>query len=98
MPIYEYECEECAHQLEALQKFSDEPLKKCPECGKDSLKKVVSQTSFQLKGSGWYVTDIRDKDKPKPKATEKSEGGADTTSDTSKDKSTGTDSSNPKTE
>ena len=66
VPIYEYQCEGCGHQLEAMQKFSDAPLINCPECSKDTLKKLVSSTSFQLKGTGWYVTDIRDKGKPKP--------------------------------
>lgn len=56
MPIYEYVCEKCGHHLEVLQKMSDAPLTKCTEC-KGKLEKVFSQTSFQLKGSGWYVTD-----------------------------------------
>ena len=73
MPIYEYQCGGCGHQLEALQKFSDAPLTQCPECGKDTLKKLISSTSFQLKGTGWYVTDIRDKDKPKAPDTTKTE-------------------------
>lgn len=71
MPIYEYECRSCGHQLEAFQKITEDDLKKCPQCGKDTLSKLISATSFQLKGTGWYVTDIRDKDKKKP-ADEKS--------------------------
>lgn len=66
MPIYEYQCGACGHRLEALQKFSDEPLKECPTCHQPSLDKLISATSFQLKGTGWYATDIRDKGKPKP--------------------------------
>lgn len=56
MPIYEYACVKCGHQLEVMQKMSDKPLSKCPEC-KGKLEKQFSQTSFQLKGSGWYVSD-----------------------------------------
>lgn len=54
MPIYEYECSSCGHSLEAIQKIADAVLENCPECKKDSLKKLQSLTSFQLKGSGWY--------------------------------------------
>ena len=59
MPIYEYRCKECAHEVEALQKLSDPPLVDCPACGKPALQKRVSAAGFQLKGSGWYVTDFR---------------------------------------
>ena len=59
MPIYEYACEACGHAFEALQKVSDRPLKKCPECGKPRLKKLVSAPSFRLKGGGWYETDFK---------------------------------------
>lgn len=54
MPIYEYQCAKCGHQLEVLQKFSDEPLRRCVACGEDSLTKLISATNFQLKGGGWY--------------------------------------------
>ncbi|MBK9706273.1 MAG: zinc ribbon domain-containing protein [Acidobacteria bacterium] len=60
MPIYEYVCQKCGHHLEIMQKMSDKPLNKCPEC-KGKLEKIFSQTSFQLKGSGWYVTDYSSK-------------------------------------
>ena len=56
MPIYEYVCQKCGHHLEIIQKMSDKPLTRCPEC-RGRLEKVISQTSFQLKGSGWYVSD-----------------------------------------
>jgi putative FmdB family regulatory protein len=56
MPIYEYQCDECGKQYEVMQKFSDEPLHTCPECG-GALHKLISQTSFVLKGTGWYLTD-----------------------------------------
>lgn len=59
MPIYEYQCTACEHQLEAMQKMSDAPLTDCPECGKPALKKLISAAGFQLKGSGWYVTDFK---------------------------------------
>ena len=56
MPIYEYECTKCGHQTEVWQKFSDKALTKCHQC-KGRMKKLVSQSTFHLKGSGWYVTD-----------------------------------------
>lgn len=59
MPIYEYQCQACGHPLEALQKISDAPLKKCPACGKPKLKKLLSAPSFRLKGGGWYETDFK---------------------------------------
>jgi putative FmdB family regulatory protein len=67
MPIYEYQCTVCGHELEAIQKFSDEPLKTCPECNKETLQKLMSAAGFQLKGTGWYATDFRDKGKPPAK-------------------------------
>ena len=59
MPIYEYHCQACGHQLEALQKMSDAPLIECPECSQPALKKVLSAAGFRLKGSGWYETDFK---------------------------------------
>ena len=73
MPIYEYICQRCGHQLEVMQKMSDKPLSKCPEC-KGRLEKIFSQTSFQLKGSGWYVSDYSSRGKTeKPEKGETSE-------------------------
>ncbi len=63
MPIYEYQCQECGHELEALQKVSDEPLLDCPECGVAGLKKKISAAAFRLKGGGWYETDFKTGDK-----------------------------------
>ena len=63
MPIYEYQCQSCGHAFDAIQKFSDEPLSTCPECQKETLRKLISAPSFQLKGSGWYETDFKDKKK-----------------------------------
>ena len=61
MPIYEYECDECGHHLEALQKFSDPPISECEECHSNKLKKLISHSTFHLKGTGWYVTDYASK-------------------------------------
>ncbi|TBL72176.1 zinc ribbon domain-containing protein [Obesumbacterium proteus] len=61
MPIYEYACSECNHQLEKLQKMADAPLVDCPGCGRPTLKKRVSAAGFQLKGTGWYATDFKPK-------------------------------------
>ena len=72
MPIYEYKCTECEHRLEKLQRMSDDALKDCPECGKPALTKLVSATSFKLKGTGWYETDFKGSKKEKP-AESKSE-------------------------
>jgi putative FmdB family regulatory protein len=62
VPIYEYRCAVCGHQLEALQKMSDEPLSDCPACHAPELKKQISAVSFRLSGSGWYETDFKTKD------------------------------------
>ncbi|WP_144157709.1 FmdB family zinc ribbon protein [Paraburkholderia sp. BCC1885] len=59
MPIYAYRCESCGFGKDVLQKMSDAPLSKCPECGKETFRKQVTAAGFQLKGSGWYVTDFR---------------------------------------
>ena len=59
MPIYEYKCSKCEHQFEIIQRFSDNPLESCPECGQKSIKKLVSAPSFRLKGGGWYETDFK---------------------------------------
>lgn len=59
MPFYEYQCDACKHRLEALQKFSDEPLVECPACGAASLRRLMSAPAFRLKGGGWYETDFK---------------------------------------
>lgn len=80
MPIYEYRCEGCGHELEKMQKVSDPPLTECPACGRPTLKKVISPVGFRLKGSGWYETDFKKGDKKKnlhdagEKSGEKKEG------------------------
>ncbi len=59
MPIYEYACKACGHQMEAMQKMSDAPLSECPACGKPELEKLISAAGFRLKGGGWYETDFK---------------------------------------
>ena len=71
MPIYEYECQKCGHTLEALQKFSDKPLRECPECGKHQLKRLVSAPLVRLAGSGWYETDFKSEKERKRNLHEK---------------------------
>ena len=63
MPIYEYQCQECGHALEAIQRLADNPLVDCPACSKPGLKKQVSAPSFRLSGGGWYETDFKTGDK-----------------------------------
>ena len=87
MPIYEYECTKCGDFTEALQKFSDKPLTRCKNCG-GKLHKLISHSSFHLKGSGWYVTDYAGK---KDSATKPAAKKSDTKSTTSK-KTTAADS------
>ena len=90
MPIYEYRCEACGHELEAMQKMSDEPLIVCPECSQPALKKLLSAAGFRLKGGGWYETDFKAgskknlHDKGDKKASEK--GRSDTGKKTTPDK------------
>lgn len=74
MPIYEYRCGTCGFQKEFLQKLSDAPLTTCPECGKESLDKMLTAAGFHLKGSGWYATDFKGgatKTEPKQQESEK---------------------------
>jgi putative FmdB family regulatory protein len=59
MPIYEYRCSNCGHELEIIQKISEAPLQTCPECAQDALFKKVSAAGFRLKGGGWYETDFK---------------------------------------
>lgn len=59
MPIYEYQCKSCGHELEAFQKLADDPLKECPSCGDLELSKLISAAGFRLKGGGWYETDFK---------------------------------------
>jgi putative FmdB family regulatory protein len=100
MPIYAYRCESCGFEKDALQKMSDAPLTHCPQCGKDTFVKQVTAAGFQLKGSGWYVTDFRGgnngataKKDDGAKAATKSEGASDPGSSGSESKDSGNQSS-----
>ena len=73
MPIYEYRCKSCGHELEKLQKMSDDPLTDCPQCDKPELNKLISAAGFRLSGSGWYETDFKSGNK-KNLSEGKSEG------------------------
>jgi putative FmdB family regulatory protein len=86
MPIYEYRCDSCGHELDALQKLSDERLKDCPACEAAALRRLVSAPSFRLKGAGWYETDFKSDKETKrnladvaeskePKADKKADNG-----------------------
>jgi putative FmdB family regulatory protein len=77
MPIYEYRCTLCGHELEALQKLSEAPLTACPSCSADALVKLVSAAGFQLKGSGWYATDFKGSGRKPADKTPASESKAD---------------------
>ncbi|UCE54266.1 MAG: zinc ribbon domain-containing protein [Desulfobacterales bacterium] len=79
MPIYEYECAKCGRIEEVLQKFSDKPLKKCRHCS-GKLHKLVSHSTFHLKGNGWYVTDYADKSKASSTASKESKTSSSTDS------------------
>ncbi len=74
MPIYAYKCADCGHSKDVLQKISDAPLTVCPSCGKSTFSKQITAPQFQLKGSGWYVTDFRGGNTPAKPAV--SESGA----------------------
>lgn len=74
MPIFDYQCQACGHRFDALQKVGEGALRKCPECGKLKLTKLVSAPNFHLKGSGWYKTDFRDKSSAGKGAKEAKDG------------------------
>ncbi len=59
MPIYEYQCDSCQHEMEAIQRMRDTPLTDCPECGRPTLRRKISAAGFRLKGGGWYETDFK---------------------------------------
>jgi putative FmdB family regulatory protein len=97
MPIYEYRCKLCGHELEALQKFSDAPLTGCPSCKAEGLVKLMSAAGFQLKGSGWYATDFKGGAKPpatkstgETKTDSKPETKTETKTETKAEATTGT--------
>jgi putative FmdB family regulatory protein len=91
MPVYEYECQKCG-TFETTQRITDEPLSKCPTC-KGKVKKLISNTSFQLKGTGWYITDYARKGKDAPKTENgASSSSSESKSDTKESKSEGKES------
>jgi putative FmdB family regulatory protein len=79
MPIYEYQCADCGHKLEVMQRISEPLLKTCPDCAKDSLKKLISAVGFQLKGTGWYETDFKHGAKGKAEKSGEQDGAAKST-------------------
>ena len=83
MPIYAYKCTDCGHEKEVLQKITDAPLRDCPECGHPTMAKMVTAAGFQLKGSGWYATDFRNKDSGGKNG--KSDGKTDTKTESAND-------------
>ena len=97
MPIYEYECDKCGNHLEALQKFSDPPLTECGECHSNNLKKLISHSTFHLKGTGWYVTDYASKSASSfTESKEKADSGNTEKTKPEKKKETSTESSSKK--
>lgn len=85
MPIYEYQCSNCNHTFDLIQKMSDEPATMCPACSKESAVRLVSAAGFQLKGTGWYATDFKTKNQPEKskssqtkteKSSAKTDGGS----------------------
>ena len=88
MPLYEYRCDAYGHRFELIQKFSDEPVSTCPECG-GVVSKLVSSPAFQLKGTGWYVTDFAGKPKPGASKETSAEGSDSGKKGSSSDKKTG---------
>ena len=96
MPIYEYECKECGHQLDALQGINEPILSECPACNTTSLKRLISAPNFRLKGEGWYETDFKTgnrknlvegkDDKPKEDKTKEDKTKEDKTKETPKNK------------
>ncbi|MFM9914576.1 MAG: FmdB family zinc ribbon protein [Rhizobacter sp.] len=105
MPIYAYRCEACGHAKDVLQKVSDPLLTTCPACGAESFKKQVTAAGFQLKGSGWYVTDFRNgpgtpatADKPSGDSKPSAEGAGKGDAPASKDTTSGADATGSKAE
>ena len=94
MPLYEYQCKKCGHRFEKIQKFSDKPIKKCPECG-GPVEQVISAPAVQFKGSGWYVTDYAKKSSA-PSSDSGSKDSKETKKEEKKSESTTKESSSKK--
>lgn len=94
MPIYEYQCEKCSHEFEREQRITDDPVKTCPKCKARRVKKLISQTSFVLKGGGWYSDlysstkpgDGKDKDKDKGESSSSADTGKESKTESKSDK------------
>lgn len=97
MPIYEYQCSNCGHELETIQKISEDPLLTCPSCNEESLIKKISAAGFRLKGGGWYETDFKSGGRKNvsgdDKGGSKSDSGSSTSSSSSSSGTTGGDKS-----
>jgi len=96
MPLYEYQCKKCGHRFEKIQKFSDKPVKKCPECG-GTVEQTISAPAVQFKGSGWYVTDYARKSHA-PAASGESKEAKESKKDEKKTESSTKESTGKKTE
>jgi len=77
MPLYEYQCEACGHRFEVIQKFSDAPVETCPKC-RGAVRKLIAAPAFQLKGTGWYVTDFAKKGTPAAPAEKSGDAATET--------------------
>jgi len=75
MPIYEYQCSECGHEFDVIQKISEKPIRKCEKCGRLKAKRMISKTTFVLKGTGWYATDYGNRKNTGHQSNSKSSSG-----------------------
>lgn len=96
VPIYEYHCLNCGHEKEMLRNLSEAPLTLCPECGKETFQKKISAAGFQLKGSGWYETDFKDKKPAQKDKAAATDSPASPDSSTSADQKTKTETTEKK--
>jgi putative FmdB family regulatory protein len=97
MPLYEYECKKCGHRFEKILKFSDKPIKKCPDCG-GVVEQLISAPTVQFKGAGWYVTDYAKKGTSSSSKASESDGGSKDGKDSKSDSKEAKDSKEPKKE
>lgn len=94
MPIYEYLCEKCGHEFEREQRITEDPIKKCPSCGSSQAKRLISATSFVLKGGGWY-SDLYSSAKGKSEGADKSESKTESKTETKTSGDSGSSESKP---
>ena len=92
MPLYEYECKNCGHRFEKIQKFSDPPHTTCPKCNQEGVQQVISAPAVQFKGSGWYVTDYAKKSSSDGSKSKTADSKPETKSDSKNDSKTQTSS------